>query len=602
MRSLFLIIFTVVLSLELASAVPSIKASEVVKALSTKNIQALHKKNQERFKTFASKVKLPISADGIRTLERSLDWYDFIRMVEYVDSPEFYPLYKWLAANYPQMSVLVKNLSSEDDGNEVVRIVDELCSFDRAQRKQLFPLITAMALVWDQPRGMMHGQMGRKTLSYRDQKITDVYNYFKQLFLSKKCAVKIDKLSVGELIFVVDTPVPISELEWALDNERGNASSWGKKYGRIEYDTPRLDANEMSWPSYNGSYSLANIKEHGGICVDQAYYSVMTARAHGIPAMYFGGKGRRGGHAWFGHFVKEGEWITDVGQYSGDNYAVGHTKNPQTNRRMTDHDVEFACQRKLRRKDYRTAMVYARAAELLLHLDKKGSAYRFANIAVETAPLCLDGWSIKELLLLEANKKKTLLSLYQRKQDVFKKYPDVAAETKLAYARLLDETGRSAEAAKLRKEASKKLGKDRTDINVTASLEQFEALAKKRKRSEAIKVLETLIWDNKEERAIVFGAMARYLDYTKENGMASQAVKFIKKVYSKMERDASQLEIGGLMGLMIQAYENASDKKGAQKIRKELAELEDDKKKRTRKNRKRDKRRQQEDDDFYERN
>ena len=62
----------------------------------------------------------------------------------------------------------------------------------------------------------------------------------------------------------------------------GSGRSWGNKYGAIKYDTPRLAVNEFSWPGYNGFYTLENIEEHGGICVDQAYFAVMTGRANGV--------------------------------------------------------------------------------------------------------------------------------------------------------------------------------------------------------------------------------------------------------------------------------------------------------------------------------
>lgn len=598
MRSMYINIVVLIFCSHCVFSAPVIKVNELLEAVSKQDFSAISQKYQKVLVRYASKVKLPLSSEELVKLRRFLDQYQFINIAMVTDSSGKQALYKWLVLNYPQLSMLVQAISPDDDFMEVMNCVDKLCVFDRSGRKEFFPLIVAVSIVWDQQRGKIHGQMGRKTVPYKDQKITDLYNYFRKLYSSNKSAVRFNALRIEELIFVVDTPVPVSELEWALKNERGNASSWGKKYSSIEYDTPRLDANEMSWPSYNGDYSLENIEEFGGICVDQAYYATMTARAHGIPAMYFGGQGKRGGHAWFGHFVREGKWITDVGQYGGDNYATGYTKNPQTNKRMTDHDVEFACERKLRRKSYSNALVYSRAAEILLELDSKPSAYRFASMAIKEAPLCVAGWEIKEKILTDIKKDHNLLSLYKAKRAVFKDYPDVSAEAQLQYAKILERNGKAEEAAKVRKKIIRKDGKGRIDIEINSALAQFDSLVEHKKRDEAIKVIEKLIWDNREERSIVFRAMSRYLDYTKKVGLEEEAVRFIKRVYSRIEKKCSSLEVDSLMMIMVRAYENAGDLKGVAKVNKQLAELSEDKRRSTEKNRKKEKRRGEGDDSY----
>ena len=47
-------------------------------------------------------------------------------------------------------------------------------------------------------------------------------------------------------------------------------------------------------------YSFAEILKEGGICGDQSYFCVNTARAQGIPAMTIAGETDLGGHAWAG--------------------------------------------------------------------------------------------------------------------------------------------------------------------------------------------------------------------------------------------------------------------------------------------------------------
>jgi len=70
-----------------------------------------------------------------------------------------------------------------------------------------------MAVVWDAPRTKIHSQIGEHALFYQPE-ITKRYDYFRKIF-SPGGAAELDykKLSVAEQVFVVDTPVPISELE-----------------------------------------------------------------------------------------------------------------------------------------------------------------------------------------------------------------------------------------------------------------------------------------------------------------------------------------------------------------------------------------------------
>ena len=91
---------------------------------------------------------------------------------------------------------------------------------------------------------------------------------------------------------------PKSELDWARESVKLRRASFDKIFSSIKYDKPRLEGGIFRWPY--GDYSLGSIKEKGGICVDQAYFSSMAGKAKGIPTLTFVGQGSGGGHAWFG--------------------------------------------------------------------------------------------------------------------------------------------------------------------------------------------------------------------------------------------------------------------------------------------------------------
>ena len=84
------------------------------------------------------------------------------------------------------------------------------------------------------------------------------------------------------------------------------------------------------------TYTLEDIKNNGGICVDQAYYATILGKGRGIPTLYFHGQGASGGHAWFGYLSHGGKWELDCGRYESQNYPKGYAVDPQTWQRIDD--------------------------------------------------------------------------------------------------------------------------------------------------------------------------------------------------------------------------------------------------------------------------
>ena len=84
-------------------------------------------------------------------------------------------------------------------------------------------------------------------------------------------------------------------------------------------------------------YTFAEILKHGGICGDQTYFCVNTARAQGIPAMGLSGETDAGGHAWAGLKIDDREWTTGIGRIGG--VSKGETHNPQTGESITEQEI-----------------------------------------------------------------------------------------------------------------------------------------------------------------------------------------------------------------------------------------------------------------------
>ena len=566
--------------------------SEMKNAVNQNSTQAFLKLMRADYIQSCKRIKPELSERSTLTLSRLNAQYQFAQLVESCDAKQHRTIIAWILKTKGALNKFTTTLKKEDKIEKVFSILEALRQSDPKNFEAYFNLALAVAVVWDVTPAKIHGQMGRNTLKYSSSSQV-IYSYFKALYLSKKAKIKYEKLRINELIFVVNTPVPISELKWAKKNVRGSAKSWRKKYAEIEYDTPRLAANELSWPSYNEDYTLENIEKHGGICVDQAYFATMSGRANGIPTLFFSGKGRNGGHAWFGYYIPGTNWVTDVGKYSTNNFAIGHTTNPQTNRRISDHELDFLTNRKFSRASYQRATVFITASRLLTKSEAPKLALRFAKMTRKGAPLYDESWDYLEKELLAKRNQAAITKFYITKLRVFKDYKDIHTVTERKYAAYLSTIGKGKKADRIFKDQINELGSERTDLAKTALLSKFNALKKTKKVEEATKLLEDFIKDNIAESALVFSIMNQYLNYGSEAHFEKKACKFIKKIYSKMARTVDDFAVMELMNLMKKAYLLAGDKKSTAKIDKSIAKFTKDQKKQAKKDRSHDKRRKE---------
>ena len=546
----------------------------------------------------------PENSDRLTQLNRQ---YKFAKLIDGNQLSEHRGTLLWILESEAHWSEFIENVKPEDRIPNVLQILADLrqsltpkkVRYSRKKHTDFFNLALAIALVWDKPRPKIHGQMGRRTLPSTTQPI-ELYEYFSVLYDSSKRKVRYKDLTVKDLIFVVNTPVPVSELQWALKNVRGSGKSWGKKYASISYDTPRLTANEYSWPKYNGSYCLENIEEHGGICVDQAYFAVMTGRACGIPTMYFSGNGKSGGHAWMGLFVDENEWVTDVGKYASNNYAVGHTKNPQTDKKISNHELEFSCNKKFRKIVYVKSAPFSVASQFLLNEQEDKLAYAYSALVIKSAALIVGAWDVKESILFSRKSNEGLKAFFIKKLKVFRDYPDILVEAETTYAKFLSDLGDTKLADKIYKKSYDKRDKSRTDLAQTTALARSKSLEKNKNYEDAAEVLEDFIYDNRQEHAQVFLVMSYYIDFCKRYKMEKDGCRFIKKCYYKLKNEVDALVILQLMDLMERAYTNAGEERYAARIRKDVDKIIEKKQEQAARDKKRDKRRRDVDDDDYD--
>ncbi len=477
---------------------------------------------------------------------------------------------RWLWCDSDRSQLFLEHFDSElDNLSEALGILEELYDHDPTNRNQLYPLMLALALVWDTPRPPLHGQCGPNVGPVpRDMKRR--YDHFASMFLTKKPPVPFNRLSVSALGFVVDTPVPVSELSWAVENIKG--SNFKRIFESIKYDNRRVEDGFFSWP--HGRYSLESIKRHGGICVDQASYALLAARARGIPAILFTGLGKRGGHAWLAVMKQNGDWDKDIGRYERDDYVTGHALNPLNGTMINDHLLPLVCERTMRNSNASQSDALARIAIVLAGLQLPKQANIYADKALEITRTHPQAWNVK--MLTSNGDPKSLSKLFDEQAIAYAKYPDYVVSIRQKQAEVLRQGGHD-QLAERALAQTKAQTRNRGDLERTTALARVEDLARNGEPVQARNAFEKYLRDNRNEGFKILDDIELYLDFTKQTNQTEQAVKFIipfirtyeKKISKKMVKNDARF-IDWDKKLMLRAYQNAGDEKSAKRIQRRM--------------------------------
>lgn len=154
--------------------------------------------------------------------------------------------------------------------------------------------------------------------------VPQVCAYLREMDKKRKLVTDIKKLSISQLLHVVDVRQPQSEFDWAAENVNYDQSNWGAAYNSIKYVMERAALGKDLYKLY----SFAEIRQEGGVCRDQGYFSCNTGKIRGVPAVYIVGDGDRGPHAWMVNLVDNVRWV----QTNSYGYNSGRYTNPCSGR------------------------------------------------------------------------------------------------------------------------------------------------------------------------------------------------------------------------------------------------------------------------------
>jgi len=239
----------------------------------------------------------------------------------------------WLMDRSEAMEELLMTLHEEDDAGAVLKFLKDAWSENEDLYEKYFPLAVACAVVFDRTIRIPH-PLG--DAEYGAQAVVNPlerYVWYVRKNEGGKLTAPVHRSSARDLVWVVCAPVTTSELEWAISKLRMHRKRWGTTFGMVEY----LMERAVEGLNPYAEYSFAEILKHGGVCGDQSYFCVNTARAHGIPAMILSGETSRGGHAWAALKIDSRAWSTNIGRIGG--VSKGQAVNPQTGGRITEQEV-----------------------------------------------------------------------------------------------------------------------------------------------------------------------------------------------------------------------------------------------------------------------
>jgi tetratricopeptide (TPR) repeat protein len=512
---------------------------------------------------------LRLRPDELDQLSTAADCIRWLRLTESVSLKP--ATERWLLADPARLHLLTASILLSDDLPRCFQWLEKLLEHDPPGREKYFKLMLALSVVWDQPkRPPLHRQMGKKTLSFRVV-LTERYDYFKELYVSGAAKIPYRELDVRDLIFVVDTPVPLSELRWARENERGSAPEWGDKFSDIIYDTSRISAGDFQWPY--GTYTLASIREKGGICVDQAYYAAITARAFGIPAVCFEAAGKSASHEWFAHMQKPGEWNLGVGRYEGEEYTTGWTINPQTNGDMTDHDIVYQSARA--QNPDRAAQSDAYTAIALTLMNDPDNVRKCAGQARKIDPQNLKAWQVEMDALMAEEDCRELMHFFDELKDAFREHPDIVVEAAGKIGAVLKEAGHQDEVDQLFRQTARQVDSGRDDLVRFFGMDEIDAFVKEGNIKKARRKIEDLLEEHIEDGTKIFPVIRWYLEVTENTDQTKAAAKFMEEHIEEI-LDSLYLIPGyrkNTLGFLLKAYEQDGDEKGISETKARISEI-----------------------------
>jgi hypothetical protein len=378
------------------------------------------------------------------------------------------------------------NLSDRDCTPLVLRILQDIWSANPQKWPAYRNLAIALAVVRDQkpPIWWPHDQVQPSNIPSNTATPVEEFNFWVASNEGQKLYTDLRRLDPELLKFVIDAPVAQSELEWAQKNARFPRGDFGRAFSSINYRTDRLSSGALSWNE--GAYTLAAIRDRGGICVDQAYFAMLSGKGRGLPTLFFTGQGKDGGHAWFGYLKNENRWDMDCGRYVNQNYAVGEALDPQTWLPINDHELASLAESFRRTPAYVASQADLAMARLFQNAGDNTRALAATDSAIGICPRNDLAWQAKgDLLDTTRASVAAQRAFHEAALKQFANNSDIKILHQRALAGLARSGGDESGAQQIESQIISQNRRSRSDLSVSAGADRLFALVKAGKLDEA---------------------------------------------------------------------------------------------------------------------
>jgi tetratricopeptide (TPR) repeat protein len=382
--------------------------------------------------------------------------------------------------------LLFENLSHSDYLPGVLLRLQEIRMSNADKFKEYRALAIALALVYDQtfPNFWPHRQVDPKRVPIADMPVAQWFSFWIQSNESKALMFDLRMLSPSQVKYVVDAPLELSEFQWARKHARYQRSEFARAFDAVSYSPERIRSGNFDWTQ--GEYTLQNIRQQNGICVDQAYYAMVVGKARGLPTLFFTGQGSQGGHAWFGYMKSENRWELDCGRYKNQNYAIGEALDPQTWLPISDHALKFHAQGLRDGLEYFSSQDDILIGRMSEAVGEGWKALKAYESAIQVCPQNEAGWAAKaEHLRRTGAPLNVLKSHHKAAVQQFLANRDVRVAHQVALARIARQEGAIQEAESLERQIIVQNKRRRSDLSASVAAQRVLVLVEAKQLDQA---------------------------------------------------------------------------------------------------------------------
>lgn len=240
----------------------------------------------------------------------------------------------WLAGRRDVSRLLFRALEEVPSPEESLRKFQSLLAAD--EKKVLAYVNLSVAMATSLP--FQHYVRQPKPAS-----MLESFGWYTDPNIAFRCDLK--ALPMEMCRYLADTQLSLDERRWAL-NKYAQMTDLPSVYFQVQYD---MDYFFKGTPKKISKvdYTLPNLLQYGGICIDQAYFTSQVCKALGMPAAIVGGHNAAGEpHAWIACVKtrRQGartltEWDTQTARWEEQKFYTGTVVDPASGQRIHDSEL-----------------------------------------------------------------------------------------------------------------------------------------------------------------------------------------------------------------------------------------------------------------------